>query len=64
MQLARLRLSCLIDSMSVNLRIYSARTPHPSVVLELLKPITWFPPMWAYLCGVVSAGPLPDGAWP
>jgi chlorophyll synthase len=20
--------------------------------------------MWAYLCGVVSAGPLPEGAWP
>jgi chlorophyll synthase len=33
------------------------------VVLELLKPVTWFPPMWAYLCGVVSAGPLPEGAW-
>jgi chlorophyll synthase len=25
-------------------------------VLELLKPITWFPPMWAFLCGAVSAG--------
>lgn len=24
--------------------------------LTLIKPITWFPPMWAYLCGVVSAG--------
>ena len=64
MQLARHELSCLIDSMSVNLRINAARSPHPSVVLELLKPITWFPPMWAYLCGVVSAGPLPEGAWP
>jgi chlorophyll/bacteriochlorophyll a synthase len=30
--------------------------PHPRAVLELLKPITWFPPMWAYLCGVVSSG--------
>ncbi|MEM8789893.1 MAG: chlorophyll synthase ChlG [Pseudomonadota bacterium] len=30
--------------------------PHPKVVLELLKPVTWFPPMWAYLCGVVSSG--------
>ncbi len=27
-----------------------------SAVLALLKPITWFPPMWAYGCGVVSAG--------
>jgi chlorophyll synthase len=50
--------------MSVNLDIHPARVPHPAVVLELLKPITWFPPMWAYLCGVVSAGPLPAGAWP
>ena len=25
-------------------------------VLTLLKPITWFPPMWAFLCGVVSSG--------
>ncbi len=24
------------------------RYPAPSAVLELLKPITWFPPMWAY----------------
>ena len=26
------------------------------MVLELLKPVTWFPPMWAYMCGVVSSG--------
>jgi chlorophyll synthase len=25
-------------------------------VLELLKPVTWFPPMWAFGCGVVSSG--------
>ena len=30
--------------------------PAPAAVLELLKPITWFPPMWAFLCGVVSSG--------
>ena len=27
--------------------------PKPSAVLEPLKPITWFPPMWAFACGVV-----------
>lgn len=32
--------------------------PAPSAVLELLKPITWFPPMWAFGCGVASAGGL------
>jgi chlorophyll synthase len=30
--------------------------PRAGVVLELLKPITWFAPMWAFACGVVSAG--------
>lgn len=29
--------------------------PEWSAVLTLLKPITWFPPMWAFGCGVVSA---------
>jgi len=33
-------------------------------MLRLIKPITWFPPMWAYLCGVVSVGASPVGAWP
>jgi len=43
--------------MSVNLAIAaSSRRPAPAAVLELLKPITWFPPMWAYGCGVVSSG--------
>jgi chlorophyll synthase len=30
--------------------------PAPAAVLELLKPITWFPPMWAFACGVVASG--------
>ncbi len=34
----------------------SGALPRPGAVLELLKPITWFPPMWAYACGAVSAG--------
>ncbi len=34
----------------------SGARPEPSVVLEFLKPVTWFPPMWAFLCGVVSSG--------
>ena len=24
--------------------------------IELLKPITWFPPMWAFACGAISSG--------
>jgi len=30
--------------------------PAPSAMLEVLHPITWFPPMWAFACGVVSSG--------
>lgn len=30
--------------------------PAPAAILELLKPITWFAPMWAFGCGVVSSG--------
>ncbi|MFM1880639.1 MAG: geranylgeranyl bacteriochlorophyll synthase BchG [Pseudomonadota bacterium] len=30
--------------------------PRLSAVKELFKPITWFPPMWAFACGVVASG--------
>lgn len=30
--------------------------PEPRAMLQLLKPITWFPPMWAFMCGAVSSG--------
>jgi chlorophyll synthase len=36
----------------------------PSAVLELLKPVTWFPPMWAFGCGIVSSDLSPAGRWP
>ena len=36
----------------------------PRDVLELLKPITWFPPMWAFMCGVVSSGVSLWDRWP
>lgn len=32
------------------------RTPAFRDVIELTKPVTWFPPMWAFMCGVVSSG--------
>lgn len=34
----------------------SRRAPSARDVLELLKPVTWFPPMWAFACGAVSSG--------
>jgi chlorophyll/bacteriochlorophyll a synthase len=33
-------------------------------VLELFKPVTWFPPMWAFLCGAISSGASPVDRWP
>ncbi len=38
--------------------------PGPRDVLALLKPITWFPPMWAFMCGVVSSGISVADRWP
>ncbi|MEM7027457.1 MAG: chlorophyll synthase ChlG [Pseudomonadota bacterium] len=34
---------------------FNSRFP-ASAVVTLLKPITWFPPMWAFACGIVSSG--------
>ena len=38
--------------------------PSMPAVVELLKPITWFAPMWAFGCGVVSSGVPAAGRWP
>ena len=38
--------------------------PSASAVLTLLKPITWFAPMWAFMCGVVSSGAPLSQRWP
>ncbi len=37
--------------------------PSLATVAELLKPITWFPPMWAFGCGVVASGVPLAGHW-
>lgn len=51
--------------MSVSLGIRALRRwPEPRAILTLIKPITWFPPVWAYLCGVVSSGvPVMSAPW-
>lgn len=48
---------------SSNSPIQIRRWPEPRAALRLIKPITWFPPMWAYLCGVVSSGVSPGASW-
>ena len=40
-----------------------APLPAARDVVELLKPVTWFPPMWAFMCGAVSSGASIDGRW-
>ena len=40
-------------------------SPRPTLatVTELFKPITWFPPMWAFACGVIASGVAMQGNW-
>ncbi len=49
--------------MTVSTDLQTRTLPDPAAMLRLIKPVTWFPPMWAYLCGVVSAGVSPTGQW-
>ena len=51
--MSRPTLSASIDSRSIG-----------TAVVELLHPITWFPPMWAFGCGVVSSGEPILENWP
>ncbi|MBX7497092.1 chlorophyll synthase ChlG [Qipengyuania sp. 6B39] len=46
--------------------VSTSRAAFPAArdIVELLKPITWFPPMWAFMCGVVSSGAAFGGRWP
>lgn len=37
--------------------------PAPAAVLELLKPVTWFAPMWAFVCGAISSGRSFSDQW-
>ncbi len=45
------------------LSITAPARPSAAAVLELLKPITWFAPMWAFGCGIVSSGQPLAGRW-
>ena len=49
-------------SEAVHIPLVPSRTD-AAAALELLKPITWFAPMWAFGCGVVSAGLPMGGRW-
>lgn len=49
--------------MARTLALAAPRSPSVAAVVELFKPITWFPPMWAFMCGVVSAGRPLEERW-
>ena len=55
-----------MDEALVNSLIPAAGLKAPSLktCLELLKPVTWFAPIWAFFCGVISAGEPLAGHWP
>ncbi|MEG3143104.1 chlorophyll synthase ChlG [Sphingomonas sp. RT2P30] len=46
--------------------IPATAAPFPALrdIVELSKPITWFPPIWAFLCGAVSSGAPISGRVP
>ncbi|MEM9617886.1 MAG: chlorophyll synthase ChlG [Pseudomonadota bacterium] len=46
-----------------NITLEKKSLPSLPAVAELLKPITWFPPMWAFMCGVVSSGQSLSNRW-
>jgi chlorophyll synthase len=50
--------------MTAATQLLSPARPSLATVAELLKPITWFPPMWAFACGVVSSQQPVAGRWP
>jgi chlorophyll synthase len=39
----------------MNQSVTTRASPDPMAVAALLKPITWFPPMWAFTCGVIAS---------
>lgn len=48
---------------SISTSMAKPTRPTLAASLELLKPITWFAPMWAYACGVISTGLTLEGRW-
>ena len=44
------------SAVSPDVSRFATRRPRLGDIVELTKPVTWFPPMWAFMCGVVSSG--------
>ncbi|MCL3883075.1 chlorophyll synthase ChlG [Marivita sp. GX14005] len=50
--------------MADTISIPQAAYPKPLAVLRLLKPVTWFPPIFAFAIGCVSASGTAEVQWP
>ncbi|MGY9045568.1 MAG: chlorophyll synthase ChlG [Rhodobacterales bacterium] len=50
--------------MSVSTNLHPRQYPEPAAMLRLIKPVTWFPPMWAYVCGLIASGQPMLSNWP
>ena len=44
--------------MTTTSKLPERTVPSVYAILALIKPVTWFPPMWAFLCGAVSSSNL------
>ena len=58
LEFGRGELIAMSASLAASNSVPKMRAPRTGVwaALELLKPITWFAPMWAFGCGLVSSG--------
>lgn len=52
-----------MDRATITTTTMGREQPQLGAFLELLKPITWFPPMWAFGCGLVSSGKSLADTW-
>ena len=65
----KLRMSGVSDSRQLTIQraLENVNRPgfriEPSAIVPLMKPVTWFPPMWAFACGVVSTGQSVADNW-
>jgi len=65
----KLRLSGVSDSRQQEIQQALENVNRPgfrielSAIVPLMKPVTWFPPMWAFACGVVSTGESVADNW-
>jgi chlorophyll/bacteriochlorophyll a synthase len=61
MRCTSLNVQSMVSSIPV---LPKSTVPSLRASLELLKPVTWFAPMWAFGCGVVSSGvAVQDHLW-